>query len=153
MFTLPCRYVRRLEQTVIDMLSCHGITGARDPINSGVFVNQDKLSAVGITASRWITMHGIAVNVNCEMNGFQQIVPCGIAKEGYGVCRLVDLLAPAPPAPGLLEQVSGQLLSAMEEQFSLRMETVEDPLDSLEELLHNYPEIEHTKPVALRRSN
>lgn len=60
-------------------------------MNTGVWVGKNKISAVGLTASRWITMHGIALNVNCELANFENIIPCGIAQSDRGVCSIQGL--------------------------------------------------------------
>ena len=81
----------QLEQTVIDTLHNFGIVGERSDVNTGVWVGKNKISAVGLTASRWITMHGIALNVNCDLAHFEEIVPCGIRQSDRGVCSIQGL--------------------------------------------------------------
>jgi lipoate-protein ligase B len=86
------RFVRSVEETVIQLLKCYGLDGERSSINSGVWIANRKISAVGITASRWITMHGASFNVYTNMRNFDKIIPCGIDERIGGVCRLKDLL-------------------------------------------------------------
>jgi lipoate-protein ligase B len=81
----------QLEQTVINTLQHFGIVGERSDVNTGVWVGKNKISAVGLTASRWITMHGIALNVNCDLRNYERIVPCGIAQSDRGVCSIQGL--------------------------------------------------------------
>jgi lipoate-protein ligase B len=69
------------------------VNGIRSSVNSGVWIGNDKISAVGISASRWITYHGSSLNVNCEMSFYQNIIPCGIPSSLGGVTRLVDVLS------------------------------------------------------------
>jgi lipoate-protein ligase B len=72
-------YVTSLEEVVIRALSTLGIRGERSHVNNGVWVGDNKIAAVGISVSSWITMHGIALNIDCDLSKFKTIVPCGIA--------------------------------------------------------------------------
>jgi hypothetical protein len=81
----------QLEQTVINTLQHFGIVGERSDVNTGVWVGKNKISAVGLTASRWITMHGIALNVNCDLRNYERIIPCGISQSDRGVCSIQGL--------------------------------------------------------------
>jgi lipoyl(octanoyl) transferase len=81
-------FAHSLEKTVLDTLDLHNIEGERSDVNTGVWVKKNKISAIGVTASRWITMHGIALNVNCDIKNFNEIVPCGISLPGRGVCSM-----------------------------------------------------------------
>jgi hypothetical protein len=85
------RLTTQLEETVIETLLGFGVKGERSDVNTGVWVGKNKISAVGLTASRWITMHGIALNVTCNLTHFEEIVPCGIAQSDRGVCSLQGL--------------------------------------------------------------
>lgn len=72
-------YVDRIEEVIIRTLKEeYGIFGTRDEINNGVWVNNKKITAVGFSVKRWITMHGFALNINTNLNHFKYIVPCGI---------------------------------------------------------------------------
>ncbi len=81
-----------MEESVIRTLKHFGVDGQRSDVNSGVWIDKNKISAVGITASRWITMHGTAINIDCDMKYFNEIIPCGISADKGGVCRLVDFV-------------------------------------------------------------
>lgn len=86
-------YVRSIEESVINTLSKLNITNSsRSDINSGVWIDNNKISAVGIACSRWITYHGISINVNPNMSYFKKIIPCGINIPNVGVCSIVDNL-------------------------------------------------------------
>ncbi|AKG20648.1 lipoyl(octanoyl) transferase LipB [Calothrix sp. 336/3] len=74
-------YLRQLEEVLILLLSIYGLQGERVAGFTGVWVEGKKVAAIGIKVSRWITMHGFALNVCPNMRGFQQIVPCGIADK------------------------------------------------------------------------
>lgn len=77
-------YLRQLEAVVIRVLANYGIHGERMAGMTGVWVDGYKLAAIGIKVSRWITMHGFALNVCPDLSGFDQIVPCGIADYPVG---------------------------------------------------------------------
>lgn len=76
-------YLRTLEDAVILTLADYGLKGDRYPGYTGVWLDADqpnarKICALGVRSSRWVTMHGFALNVNSELNYFNNIVPCGI---------------------------------------------------------------------------
>jgi lipoyl(octanoyl) transferase len=73
-------YVRGIEQTIIDTLANYGITAARIPKLTGVWVGERKIAAIGVHLSRWVTSHGFALNVSTDLSYFQYIVPCGLTK-------------------------------------------------------------------------
>ena len=73
------RYLRDLEQVVIDMLAEFGIVGRREAGMTGVWTNGGKVAAIGVAIRRWVTFHGFAVNADPNMDHFNLIVPCGIA--------------------------------------------------------------------------
>lgn len=77
-------YLRQLEEVVIRTLGHFGLMGERLQGLTGVWVDGYKLAAIGIKVSRWITMHGIALNVCPDLSGFQKITPCGIADRPVG---------------------------------------------------------------------
>ena len=88
------RYVWRLEEWVIRALAQFGVTGERRAGRVGIWVDrgggrEDKIAAIGVRVRRWITFHGIAINVDPDLGHFAGIVPCGI--HGHGVTSLVDL--------------------------------------------------------------
>mmetsp|Transcript_6693 Transcript_6693/g.14582 ORF Transcript_6693/g.14582 Transcript_6693/m.14582 type:complete len:264 (-) Transcript_6693:137-928(-) len=86
-------YMRALEEVVIRTLGTFGLCGERVPGLTGVWVNGAKVSALGVKISRWVTMHGIAINVCPDMAHWQHIVPCGIADKP--VTSLAELLPAA----------------------------------------------------------
>jgi lipoyl(octanoyl) transferase len=86
-FTDIHRYLRYLEQAVIDTLGDYGLKGVRSPGETGVWLDVGtpfarKICALGVRASRWVTMHGFAFNVNTDLSYFDHIVPCGITGKG-----------------------------------------------------------------------
>jgi lipoyl(octanoyl) transferase len=80
------RYVRDLEQALIDALATFGIQGGRVAGLTGVWIGaqgrEQKIAAIGVRISRWITSHGFALNVGTDLSHFDLIVPCGIVDRG-----------------------------------------------------------------------
>jgi lipoyl(octanoyl) transferase len=87
-FTDIHRYLRTLEEAIIGTLEAYGIKAGRIEGLTGVWLDREdpfkarKICAFGIRASRWVTMHGFAFNVNTDLGYFQNIVPCGITDKG-----------------------------------------------------------------------
>lgn len=87
-FTDIGRYLRLLEESVIRTLADYGIRAGRSPGETGVWIEPQspsrarKICAIGVRCSRWVTMHGLAFNLNTDLQYFQLIVPCGIANKG-----------------------------------------------------------------------
>jgi len=71
-------YLRTLEEMMIDVLADYGITAGRKDGFTGVWISEEKIAAIGIKISRWVTMHGFAFNINTDLNLFSGIIPCGI---------------------------------------------------------------------------
>ena len=105
-------YLRQLEEVVIRVVAHYGLVGDRIPGLTGVWVEGYKIAAIGIKVSRWITMHGFALNVCPDLSGFQRIVPCGIADKPVGS------LAQWLPDPSLAE-VRQQVAQTFAEVFDL----------------------------------
>jgi lipoyl(octanoyl) transferase len=76
------RYVRDLEQVMIDAAARLGVTAGRVAGLTGAWVGGDKLAAIGVRISRWVTSHGFALNVTTDLSHFDLIVPCGITDRG-----------------------------------------------------------------------
>ena len=76
------RYVRDLEEVLIRTAAALGVAAARTPGLTGVWVGRNKLGAIGVRISRWITSHGFALNVSTDLTFFDLIVPCGIPDTG-----------------------------------------------------------------------
>ena len=90
-FTDVHRYVRTLEEAVILTLADFGIAGQRIEGYTGVWlpgVVNRKICAIGVHLSRWVTMHGLALNVNPSLGHFNNIVPCGIQEQGKEVTSM-----------------------------------------------------------------
>jgi lipoyl(octanoyl) transferase len=92
-------YVASLEQWIIRTLAAFNVRGERREDRVGVWVKrpdkgqdfEDKIAAIGVRLRRWVSFHGIALNVEPDLSHFSAIVPCGVADPRYGVTSLVDL--------------------------------------------------------------
>lgn len=89
-FTDIHRYLRYLEETIIQTCLEFDIHADRIKGLTGVWVNDEKICAMGLRCSRWVTMHGFALNVNTDLSYFEHIIPCGI--EGKNVTSLEKLI-------------------------------------------------------------
>ena len=93
------RYVATLEEWLIRTLAAFNVRGERREDRIGVWVrrpdkgagHEDKIAAIGIRVTHWVTLHGIALNVEPELAHFSGIVPCGVKEQRYGVTSLADL--------------------------------------------------------------
>lgn len=81
------RYLRNMEEAIIQTIAAYGIKGERSKGETGVWINPDvpgkerKICAIGVRCSRWVTMHGFALNVNTDLTYFDHIIPCGIQNK------------------------------------------------------------------------
>lgn len=91
-FTDIHKYMRLLEESVIQTLADFGIQAGRIPKLTGVWIDIDgaprKICAFGVKTSRWVTMHGLALNVNTDLDYFKHIIACGIADKDKGVTSM-----------------------------------------------------------------
>jgi lipoyl(octanoyl) transferase len=93
------RFVATVEEWIISTLASFNVRGERRDDRIGVWVRrpdkgagfEDKIGAIGIRVSRWVTLHGFALNVEPELSHFSGIVPCGVSEQCYGVTSLTDL--------------------------------------------------------------
>lgn len=120
-FTDIHKYLRTLEEAVILTLKDYGIIGGRIDKYTGVWLDIDdpikarKICAMGVKCSRWVTMHGIAFNINTDLNYFKNIVPCGI--EDKGVTSLKQELGYEVD----IEEVKSKLLNHMQSLFQFTL--------------------------------
>src|ERR1700688_4274160 len=92
-------YVAGLEQWIIRTLAAFNVRGERREDRVGVWVRrpdkghgfEDKIAAIGVRLKRWVSLHGIAINVEPDLSHFDAIVPCGVVDPRYGVTSLADL--------------------------------------------------------------
>ncbi len=100
------RFLRDLEEVVIQTLKEYNISSNRIEEYTGVWVGEKKICAIGIKVSRWITMHGLALNVNNDLSYFDKIIPCGIFEKG--VTSMKKELIMKPVMNELISKVVGK---------------------------------------------
>tara|TARA_Y100001968_G_scaffold170967_1_gene156410 strand:+ start:2223 stop:2912 length:690 start_codon:yes stop_codon:yes gene_type:complete len=105
-------YLRQLEQVLIDLLNCLGLPGQRLNGYTGVWCNGLKVASIGVGCRRWITQHGLSLNVNCDLAGFHEILPCGL--NGSSIGKLDDWI------PGIkIEEVKQLMKKCLSKRFGL----------------------------------
>jgi lipoyl(octanoyl) transferase len=117
-------YVAGLEQWIIRSLGAFNVRGERREDRIGVWVarpdkglgHEDKIAAIGVRLRRWVSFHGIAINVEPDLTHFDAIVPCGVVDPRYGVTSLVDLGHPLAMADVdiALRQAFGEVFGALQ---------------------------------------
>jgi lipoyl(octanoyl) transferase len=105
------RYVRDLEEVMIRVCADYGLTAARVAGMSGAWIGADKIGAIGVRISRWVTSHGFAFNVTTDLDFFRLIVPCGIADRGVTSLALASATVPS------IEQVETRMVQHFAEVF------------------------------------
>lgn len=118
-------YMRLLEQAIIDTIAQWGLTGERDPSATGVWILPDspspnpacppsKIAALGVRVRRWVSMHGLALNVSTNLDHFNLIVPCGLI--GRDVTSMESLLASkCPPMSSVKIALTNRLTARLRE--------------------------------------
>jgi lipoyl(octanoyl) transferase len=107
------RYVRDLEEVMIRVCGDYGFAGRRISGKSGVFVGENKIGAIGVRISRWVTSHGFAFNVNTDLAGFDLIVPCGLRDQG--VTSLKKLLGHEVDQSEVEERLAARFVAVLGE--------------------------------------
>jgi lipoyl(octanoyl) transferase len=123
-------FVHALENWLIETLAALGVKGETRPERVGIWVRrpesntdaEDKIVAIGLRVSRWVSLHGVSLNVDPDLGHYDGIVPCGIAE--HGITSLADLCTPAP-----MEVVDNALRTAFEHRFGATR-NADDPLAS-----------------------
>lgn len=121
------RYVASLEEWLIRTLDAFNVHAERREDRVGVWVArpdkgpgcEDKIAAIGVRLRRWVSFHGVALNVEPELSHFSGIVPCGVADPRYGVTSLVDLGRPVT-----MDDVDAALRRAFDEVFGAAADRV-----------------------------
>ncbi len=111
------RYVHDLEDWILATLARFNLRGERREGRVGIWVpreggREDKIAAIGVRVRRWVTFHGVALNVEPDLSHFEGIVPCGIADPRLGVTSLVDMGIPVT-----MPEVDAAMRGAFEEVF------------------------------------
>lgn len=109
------RYLRDLEELMIRTLSDFGLQAGREEGMTGAWIGEEKIGAIGVHVSRWVTSHGFALNVNTDLKYFEYIIPCGIRQ--HGVTSMQRLLGEEIP----LSEVHNSLTNHFEEIFARRL--------------------------------
>lgn len=113
-------YLRKLEEVIIRALEVFGLRGRSILGHTGVWIGGKKIASIGIAVRGWVTYHGFALNVDCDMNGFSAIAPCGLRVED--MTRLRDW--------GLtvrVEEVMPVVASVVQEVFEYRLIAEQEP--------------------------
>ena len=122
------KYLRNLEEVVILALDAYGIRGERSAGETGVWIEpgiagrERKICAMGVRCSRWITMHGFALNVNTDLSYFDHIIPCGIQNKAVTSIEK-ELGRPVP-----MEEVRQHLKRNFEKVFSVELVAAREQL-------------------------
>ena len=117
------RFVTTLEEWIIRTLTRFDVAGERREDRIGVWVqrpdkgaeHEDKIAAIGIRIKRWVTLHGIALNIDCDLSHYAGIVPCGVSDPRHGVTSLADVGVEVTVAEvdGVLRREFEQLFGAV----------------------------------------
>lgn len=121
-------YVCHIEKTIIDLCKKHGIT-ARTTVDTGVWVDNRKICAIGIHASRYITTHGLALNCNTDLSWYKHIVPCGL--EGKEVTSLSKELSKNIS----IDDTTPEFLTSFQDVFQCSTEIIKP--EETQEILRN----------------
>ena len=134
-FTDIHRYLRLLEEAVIRTLADYGLMAGRIDGLTGVWLdyeeqkNPRKICAMGVKASRWVTMHGFALNVNTDLRYFNHIVPCGIPDKA--VTSMAQELGQAPDLTQVEERLREHLTQLFGMELMIQVASNERPLTAL----------------------
>jgi lipoyl(octanoyl) transferase len=122
------RFVATIEEWIIRTLAAFNVSGERREDRIGVWVRrpdkgegfEDKIAAIGIRVTQWVTLHGMALNVEPDLTHFSGIVPCGVSERRYGVTSLADLGIPVsmPEVDMVLRREFETLFGATADQNS-----------------------------------
>ncbi|PEN13232.1 lipoyl(octanoyl) transferase [Longibacter salinarum] len=144
-FTDLGRYLRSLEEVIIQTCADHGIDGGRVEGRTGTWIGPDehgperKICAMGVHCSRWVTMHGFAFNVNVDLDYFGHIVPCGIRDRG--VTSLAHELNRSVSDGEVLKQVVGHFSTIFDATVELLHG--DDARRALDDVLGSSADIPH----------
>ncbi len=116
-------YLRQLEEVIIRVLALNDLTGNRIDGLTGVWIDDRKIAAIGIKVTKWVSMHGFALNVNPDLSGFERIVPCGIRDRS--VTSMAEFI------PNIhTDLVRSQIALAFAEVFQVNLTRVDEKIAS-----------------------
>jgi lipoate-protein ligase B len=123
------RYIEQLEEVIIRTLSDFGISGKRDSLNRGVWVDREKIASVGVAVKRWVSFHGLALNVETDLTYFNLINPCGL--EGVRMTSMAKTLGTNVSRDRLYQRVHFHFEQVFERRWeATRLEEILPLLDS-----------------------
>ena len=97
------RYISQLEEVILCVLKDFGIVGRRDPLNRGVWVDEEKIASVGVAIKRWVSFHGFSLNFETDLKYFELINPCGL--EGKKMITMAKILGQRISRDELIERI------------------------------------------------
>jgi lipoyl(octanoyl) transferase len=112
------KWLRDLEEAIIQACASFGLNGTRSSVNTGVWIADRKVAAIGIKVSKWVSIHGIALNCDNDLSPFELIVPCGIQSHG-----VTSLTMEAGKRIGI-EEAKPKVVEAFENVFEIRFKDV-----------------------------
>jgi lipoate-protein ligase B len=112
------KWLRDLEEAIIQACASFGLKGTRSSVNTGVWIADRKVAAIGIKVSKWVSIHGIALNCDNDLSPFELIVPCGIQSHG-----VTSLTMEAGKRIGI-EEAKPKVVEAFENVFEIRFKDV-----------------------------
>jgi lipoyl(octanoyl) transferase len=130
-------YLRQLEEVIIRTLRRYDIVGERSDGETGVWIGNEKIAAIGIKVSRWVTMHGFAFNICTDLSYFGKIIPCGIFHKG--VTSLAEILKEDITITDVMPVVK----SEFESVFNITLHSVPRPEIEQELTLRTIREVMH----------
>lgn len=98
------RYIGQLEEVILRVLKDFGIEGKRDPLNRGVWVDEEKIASVGVAIKRWVSFHGFSLNYETDLKYFELINPCGL--EGKRMISMAKVLGTKISRERLIGKIS-----------------------------------------------
>ena len=120
------RFFHHVETALVDALAAFGISAGQHPRLRGVWVGRDKIAAMGIQVRRWVTMHGLALNVSNNLEPFSDIIPCGLTDCGVTSMRQLNCRVP-------IDAVCDALIAAVADRLHRRPQPM-----SLDQLVNNH---------------
>jgi lipoate-protein ligase B len=97
------RYISQLEEIILHVLKDFGIEGKRDPLNRGIWVDEEKIASVGVAIKRWVSFHGLSLNYETDLKYFELINPCGL--EGKKMTTMERVLGIRVSREQLVERI------------------------------------------------
>ena len=91
------RFIRTLENSIIEILRIYKINSYSDKTNIGIWVNNKKISAIGVKVRKWIAYHGCSININNDLSAYKKIIPCGLSNKNItslknlGIKKIINL--------------------------------------------------------------